>query len=101
MMFSGASRHSGMRVNSEASTALTISSGEIVGVDRHHFGAVNHHVGDFEVAEAEDVVDVFGLADFHLAVLGRHLDEPFDFHVGENFVARRFLDAEHAQDRAR
>ena len=42
----------------------------IVGIDCHHFGAVNHHIGDFEVAKAEHVLDVFGFALFHLAVLG-------------------------------
>ena len=100
-MFSGLSRHSGMRVNSALSTALTTSSGRIVGVDRHHLGAVDHHVGHFEVAEAEDILDVFGLAHLHLAVLGRFLDQPLDLDVGEDFLLRAFLDAQHPQDRAR
>ena len=69
-MFSGFSRHNGMRVYSALSTASTICLRWIVGIDRHHFGAVNHHVGDFEIAEAENVLDVFGFALFHLAVLG-------------------------------
>ena len=45
-MFSGVPRHSGRRVTGAASTASTISLGRIVGVDRHHLGAVDHHVGD-------------------------------------------------------
>ncbi len=73
----------------------------IVGIDRHHLGAMDHDVGNFEVAEAENVLDVFRLALFHLAVLGRHLDEPLDLDVGEDFLLRAFLDAEHPQDRAR
>ena len=49
-----------------------------VGVDHHHRGAVDHDVGDREIAEAEDIVDVFGLAAFDLAVLGRFFHQPFD-----------------------
>ena len=100
-MFSGVPRHSGMRVNSALSTASHDLLRRIVGVDRHHLGAVDHHVGDFELAEPEDVLDVFGLADLHLAVLGGDLHEPLDLDVGQDFLLRALLDAEHPQDRAR
>ena len=95
-MFSGESapqRHA--RVRGAASTALDDVLRRIVGVDGDHLGAMDHHVGDFELAEAEDVVDVFGLADRHLAVLGRFLDQPLDLDVGQDLVLRGFLDAEH------
>ena len=101
MMFSGLSRHSGMRVYSAGQHLAHELVRRHVGIDHHHLGAVDHDVGDCEVAEAEDVVDVFGLAAFDLAVLGRFLHQPFDLGVGEDFVLRGFLDAEHAQDRAR
>ena len=65
----------------------------IVGVDRHHLGAVDHDVGHFELAQAKDVLDVFGLAVLHLAVLGRLLDQAFDLDVGQDFVMRAFGDA--------
>ena len=52
-MFSGLSRHSGMRVNSALSTASTISSGRIVGIDRQHLGAVDHDVGHRQFAQVE------------------------------------------------
>ena len=77
-----------------ASTALDDLLGRIVGIDGDHLGAVDHHVGDFEVAEAEHIVDVLGLADRHLAVLGGRLDQSLDLDVGEDFVLRGFLDAE-------
>ena len=73
----------------------------IVGVDRHHLGAMDHDVGDFELAEAEDILDVFGLALLHLAVLGRHLHQSFDLDIGQDFLLRGFPDAEQPQDRAR
>jgi hypothetical protein len=79
-----------MRVNSALSTAADDFFRRIVGVDRHHLGAVNHDVGDFEVAKAENVLDVFGFALFHLAVLGRHLHEPFDLGVAQDFLLRTF-----------
>ena len=53
MMFSGVPRHSGTRVTGAASTALTTLLRRIVGVDGDHLGAVDHHVGDREVAQVE------------------------------------------------
>ncbi len=72
-----------------------------VGIDHHHRGAVDHDVGDGEVAEAEDIVNVFGLAAFDPAVHGGFLHQPFDLGVGEDFVLRGFLHAEQAQNPAR
>ena len=72
----------------------------IVGVDCPHGGAVDHHVGDFQFAEPEQIVDILGLAFLHFAVLGGNLDEAFDLDVGENFLMRGFADAEKGQDRA-
>ena len=94
MMFSGVSRQSGMRVYGRLEHRLDDLLGRVVGIDRHHLGAVDHHVGDLQLAEAEDVVDVFGLADRHLAVLGGLLDQPLDLDVGQDLVMRGFLDAE-------
>jgi hypothetical protein len=62
---------------------------------------MNHHVGHFQIAEPENVLDVFRLTNLHLAVLGGDLDESFDFGVGEDFQLRAFPDAEHAQQRTR
>ena len=56
-MFSGLSRHSGMRVTGEAITALTMSSGGSSAFDRDHVGAVDHHVGDGEVAQIEHAAE--------------------------------------------
>ena len=75
-MFSGVSRQSGMRVNSDFSTAFDDLFRRIVGVDRHHLGAVDHDVGDVKLAEAKNILDVFGLADLHLAMLGRSSTSP-------------------------
>ena len=99
MMFSGLSRHSGMRVYGGQHLAHQFARRQ-VGVDHHHGGTVNHHVGHREVTEAEDVVDVFGLAAFDLAVHGRFFHQPLDLEVGENLVLRGFLHAEQAQNRA-
>ena len=66
-----------------------------------HGGAVDHHVGDFELAEAEEVLDVLGLALLHLAVLGGDLDQAFDLDVGEDVLMRGLAHAEQPQDRAR
>ena len=52
-MFSGVPRHSGTRVTGAVSTASTISSRRIVGVDRHHLGAVDHDVGHRQLAQIE------------------------------------------------
>ena len=49
---------------------------------------MDHHVGDREIAEPEHVLDIFGLAAFHLAVLGRFADQPLDLGVGQDFAAR-------------
>ena len=87
-MFSGLSRHSGMRVNSRVEHGVDDLLRRIVGIDRHHLGAVDHHVGDLKLAEPEHVLDVFGLADLHLAVLGRLLHQPLDLDVGEDFLVR-------------
>ena len=76
-----------------------IFSGGSVDVDRMHVGAVDHDVGDLELAEAEEVVDVLGLGLLHLAVLGRHLDQALDLDIGEDVLVRRLADAEQAKDR--
>ena len=65
-----------------------ILSGGSPDVDRVHVGAVDHDVGDFEFAEAEEVVDVFRLRLLHLAVLGRDLDQAFDLGVGQDLLVR-------------
>jgi len=62
---------------------------------------MDHHVGDREIAEAEDVVNVLGLGAFHLAVFGGFVDEAFDLHICEDLVLRGFLDAEQAKHGAR
>ena len=72
-----------------------------VGIDHHHLGAMDHDVGDCQIAEAEHIVDVLGLAAFDLAVLGRFLHQPFDLGIGQDFMLRGFLHAEQPQDRAR
>ena len=100
MMFSGLSRHSGIRVYSVASTSRTSSSGRKIGVEHHHLGAMNHHVGNLQLAKAENVLDVLRLALFHLAMLGRHLHQPPDLDVGQDFLLRALLDAQHPKDRA-
>ena len=76
--------------------------GRLVDVDRAHVGAVDHDVGHLELAEAEEVVDVLGLALLHLAVLGRNLDQALDLDVGQDVLVRGFPDAEQrAGSRAR
>ena len=72
-----------------------------VGVQRHHRGPMHHHVGDREIAEPEHVLDVFGLAAFHLAVLGGFADQPLDLGVGQDLVLGVLLDPKQPQDRAR
>ena len=72
-----------------------------VGIDRHHGGAMNHDVGYGQITEAEDIVDVFGLAAFDDAVLGGFFHEPFDFGVGQDFMLRGFLYATQAQNASR
>ena len=62
---------------------------------------MDHYVGHFELAETQDVLDVLGLPLFHVAGLGRDFDQTFEFEAGENFVLRRFLDAEDSQDPTR
>ena len=41
-----------------------------VGIDHHHRGAMDHDVGDGEIAETEDVVDIFRFAAFDAAMHG-------------------------------
>ena len=100
MMFSGLSRHSGMRVYSVASTSRTSSSGgrSALIITIAVRWTMTSETG--KVAEAEDVVDVLGLAAFDPAMHGRFLHQPFDLGIGEDFVLRGFLDAEQAQNPA-
>jgi len=75
-MFSGLPRHSGRRVTGEAMTALTTSSAGFVGIHGDHVGPMDHHVGHFEFAEAQDVLNVLGLTLLDVAVLSRDSTRP-------------------------
>ena len=89
-MFSGSSfpdRHARVGAREDVVDDLLVRLGEVDGV---HVGAVDHHVGHFELAEAEEVVDELGLALLHLAVLGGDLDQPLDLDVGQDLLVRGF-----------
>ena len=73
--------------------------GRIVAVEGAHVRPVDHDIGDFELAETEQVVDELGVALLHFAMLGRNVYETFDLVIGEDVLVSRFLHAKHAQDR--
>ena len=54
---------------------------------------MNHHVGNFELAKTENVLDVFGLDFLKLAVLGGGLDQSLDFGIRQNLLLRSLSDA--------
>ena len=56
-MFSGLPRQSGMRVYRGLEHGVDDLLGRIVGVDRDHLGAVDHDVGDGEVAQVEQAAE--------------------------------------------
>ena len=74
MMFSGFSRQSGMRVYSEASTSLHQLLRRQVGVDGHHLGAVDHHVGDLQLAQIEQAAEHVAVELLHLAFAVQQID---------------------------
>ena len=65
-------------------------SGRIVGVNRHHLGAVDHDVGHFQLAEAKDILDVFRPPDLHFAVFRGDFDQPLDLGLAQNLMMRAF-----------
>ncbi len=60
---------------------------------------MDHHVADFELVQAEEVVDELGLLDRDLSMLGGDLDQPLDLVMGEDFDVRAFANAEEARGR--
>ena len=66
-MFSGLPRQSGSRVTGEAITALTTSSGGSSAFKRDHVGAVDHHVGDHQLAQIEHAAEHVAVARLHAA----------------------------------
>ena len=100
MMFSGLSRHSGMRVYSVASTSRTSSSG---GMSALIIIIAVRWTMTSETARSPKRKTLWMYSASPLldaAMHGRFLHQPFDLGVGEDFVLRGFLDAEHAQNPA-
>ena len=82
-MFSGLPRQSGSRVTGEAITALTMSSGGSSAFKRDHVGAVDHHVGDHELAQIEHAAEHVAVERFDVAFAVQQIDG------AAQFLARR------------
>ncbi len=80
-MFSGLPRHSGSRVTGEAITALTRSSGFSSAFERDHVGAVDHHVGQRELAQIEHAAEHVAVELLDAALAVQQIDGAAQFLV--------------------
>ena len=74
MMFSGLPRHSGTRVTGPFEDGVDDLGGRIVGVERDHFGAVDHHVADGEIAQIEQAAEHVAIVLLDAAFLVQQID---------------------------
>ena len=83
MMFSGLPLHSGTRVTSASQHGLDHLLGRIVGADRDHLGAVDHDVGDGEVAQVEQAAEHVAVVLLDAALLMQEIDGSAQFLMGD------------------
>ena len=101
MMFSGLSRHSGIRVYSVASTSRTSSSGGRSALIIDHFGAMNHHVGDLKFAQIQQAAEHVAVLLFDLAFVMQQIDRAAQpLGRRQDRLVDADLDAEHLHQHA-
>ena len=98
-MFSGVLRQSGMRVYSDFEHRGDDLLRRVVGIDRHHLGAVDHHVGDRQIAQVEQPAQHVAVVLLHAAFAVQQIDRAADFLVRRHDrLVLADLDAERAQE---
>ena len=82
-MFSGLPRQSGMRVHRRGDHRVDQVFRLFVGVERDHAGAVDHHVGDHQLAQVEHAAEHVAVERLHVAFAMQQIDG------AAQFLARR------------